>query len=96
MTLSILKQPAALAPLLMSATALALVVGHIVFVGTAREPDEGTAAHLWQILMAAQLPVIGIFAVTSLPRAPRAAAVVLALQIAAAVAAAAPVSLLGW
>ena len=96
MTLSILKQPAAFAPLLMSASALALVIGQIVFVGTARQPDEGTAAHLWQLLMAAQLPVIAIFAAVSLPRAPRPTVAVLAVQLGAALAAAAPVFLLGW
>lgn len=96
MTRAVLKQPTAIAPIAMSLAALALVIGQIALVGTARQPDEGTAAHLWQILMAAQLPVIAIFAVRSLPRAPRAAVVVLAVQIAAALAAVVPVFLLGW
>jgi hypothetical protein len=86
-----LKQPSAFIPLAMSLAALALVIGHIAIVGVAREADEGTAAHLWQLLMAGQLPVIAFFAIKWLPRRPRQALSVLALQAAAGVAAAAPV-----
>jgi hypothetical protein len=59
--------------------------------GAAREADEGTAAHLWQLLVAAQLPVTAFFAITWLPRAPRSALPVLALQAAALLSALAPV-----
>jgi hypothetical protein len=90
-----LKQPSALIPLAMSLAALALVIGHIATVGVAPEADEGTTAHVWQLLMAGQLPVIAFFAITWLPRRPRQALLVLALQAAAGVAAAAPVFILG-
>jgi hypothetical protein len=60
----------------------------------ARQADEGTAAHLWQLLMAGQLPVIAFFAIAWLPRSPRQALVVLLLQAVAGLAAAAPVFLL--
>ena len=96
MNRSIMKLPGALLPLAMSFTALAIVLGHIVMSGVAREADEGTAAHLWQLLMAGQLPVIAIFALMWLPRAPRQALLVLGLQAAAGIAAAAPVFLLNW
>jgi hypothetical protein len=86
--------PSAFVPIAMSVAALAILAFHIAFVGTARQADEGTAAHLWQILMAGQLPVIAYFAITSLPRRPRDASVVLSLQFAAAFAAAAPVFIL--
>jgi hypothetical protein len=62
--------------------------------GVAREADEGAAAHLWQLLMADQVPVIAFFLVQSLARAPRAAMLTLALQVGAALLAAAPVYLL--
>jgi hypothetical protein len=78
----------------MSLAALSLVVGHIALFGAAREADEGAAAHLWQLLMAAQIPVIAFFALTWLPRTPRPALLVLTLQMAAGLAAAAPVFLL--
>ena len=53
--------------------------------GFVREPDEGTAAHLWQLLMAAQLPLGVFFAAAWLPRAPRWAWAGLALQVAVVV-----------
>ena len=86
-----LRRPSALVPLAMSFAALCLVVGHTIFFGTAREADEGTAAHVWQLLMAGQIPVIAFFAIKWLPRAPRQAIFVLTLQAVAVLAAAAPV-----
>lgn len=89
------KRPSAWLPILMSLIALSIVVFHISRFGTAREPDEGTAAHLWQILMALQLPVIGYFALRWLPQNPKAGLLVLGLQLLAGLAAAAPVYYLG-
>jgi hypothetical protein len=80
----------------MSVAALAIVAIHVAFVGTARQADEGAAAHLWQILMAGQLPIIAYFAATSLPRTPREGSVVLSLQLLAALTAAAPVFILNF
>ena len=96
MTRSILKHPAAIAPILMSAIAIAIIAGQIAIAGTAPQRDEGTAAHVWQLLMAAQVPLIAIFAATTFPRAARQTAIVLAVQAAAALAAMAPVFFLGW
>lgn len=89
-----LKRPSAFLPFAFSLVALSLVLGHIAVSGTAREADEGAAAHLWQLLMALQIPIIAVFAVTWVPPAPRWALPVLVLQLAAALAAAAPVFLL--
>ena len=94
MNFSTLKRPSALIPLAMSFAALSLVLGHIALFGVAREADEGAAAHLWQLLMAGQIPVIAFFALTWLPKAPRPALLVLTLQAVAGLAAAAPVFLL--
>jgi hypothetical protein len=80
----------------MSFAALGLVLGQIAMHGTARQLDEGAAAHLWQLLMAAQLPIIAFFAVTWVARFPRNGLPVLALQVGAALAAALPVFILGW
>jgi len=91
-----LRRPSAFVPVLLSLTALATVVLRIVLVGTAPAPDEGAAAHIWQLLMAAQVPVIGYFAIRWLPESPRPALRVLALQLGAALAALAPVFLLVW
>jgi hypothetical protein len=75
----------------MSLAALATVLVYLAKYGVVREPDEGTAAHLWQLLMAGQLPVIAFFAIKWLPRSPRPALYILAFQAAAALAALAPV-----
>lgn len=80
----------------MSMAALATVLSHIAMSGIARQADEGAAAHIWQLLMAGQVPVIGFFAFKWLPRAPKTALQVLAVQAGAAIAALAPVFLLGW
>jgi hypothetical protein len=88
---AVVRQPSAFLPIAMSLTALAIVLGHIALYGAAREVDEGAAAHLWQILMAGQLPVLAFFAIRWLPRAPRQTAWVLALQAGAALASMAPV-----
>ena len=75
----------------MSFTALALVLGHVAMFGAVREADEGTAAHLWQLLMAGQVPVVAFFAMRWVPRTPRQALPILALQAIAGLAALAPV-----
>lgn len=93
---AIVRNPSALIPMVMSLTALSLVVGHITMYGTARQPDEGTAAHLWQILMAGQLPLLAFFAIKWLPRAPRQALGVIALQVGAMFASMAPVFYFNW
>ena len=94
MNISTMKKPSAWVPLAMSFAALALVLGHVAIFGVAREADEGTAAHIWQILMAAQVPVVAFFAIKWLPRTPKQALLVLALQAGAALAALAPVFVL--
>jgi DNA-binding CsgD family transcriptional regulator len=91
---NILKNPSAFIPLGMSFAALATVLVHIALFGATREADEGTAAHIWQTLMAAQTPIILLFAIKWLPRTPRQALLVLALQAGAAFAALAPVFVL--
>ena len=91
-----LKRPSAFLPVAMSTAALAIVLGYAAMFGVARQADEGAAAHLWQLLMAAQLPVVLFFAVRWLPAAPRQALTVLAVQIAAALAAMFPVWWFQW
>ena len=88
---STLKRPSALIPLAMSIAALGVLLVHLAMFGVTHETDEGTAAHLWQLLMAGQIPVIAFFAVKWLPRTPGPALLVLALQAVAGLAAAAPV-----
>jgi hypothetical protein len=94
---AVIKRPSAFIPVAMSLTALALVLGRVALVGTGPEvvingrPDEGTVAHIFQLLIALQLPVLIFFAVTWLRKAPRQTLGVLALQAGAVLAAMAPV-----
>ena len=86
-----MKRPSAWVPVAMSLAALATVLIHIARFGAAREADEGAAAHIWQILMVAQVPVMVFFAIKWLPQTPKRALLVLTLQIGAALAALTPV-----
>jgi hypothetical protein len=87
MTVPTVKQPSAFLPLAMSLAALVMVLGHATLFGVIHEADEGAAAHIFQLLMAAQVPVVAFFAIKWLPRAPRDTLQVLALQAGAALAA---------
>ena len=92
--LSMMKRPSAFLPVAMSLAALALLLGHIAIYGIVRGEDEGASAHVFQLLIAAQVPVVAYFSIKWLPRAPKEALPVLAVQVAAAIAALAPVFLL--
>ena len=91
---ALLKYPSAFLPLAMSFGALATVLIYVAIFGPAPQTDEVTAAHIWQILMAGQLPIIVFFAFKWLPRIPKQALLVLVLQGGAAVMALLPVYLL--
>ncbi len=78
--MSLLRHPTAFLPILVSLVIVAFGIQEAVTVGL-RQPDEGTAAHLFQILIPLELVLIAIFAFTWLPRSPRAALAVLALQV---------------
>jgi cytochrome bd-type quinol oxidase subunit 2 len=78
-SLALLRKPSALAPLLISLAALALVLGHAAVYGIVHEADEGAAAHIWQILIALEIPVTLAFAAHWWKRARRQTLLVLAL-----------------
>ncbi len=93
--MSTFKLPSAWLPIAMSVAALSLVLGYVIAFDVPREQDEGTAAHLWQLLMAGQLPIVGWFAIRWLPKAGGQALRVLVIQACAYAAALAPVAILG-
>lgn len=94
MNFALLRKPSACLPIAMSAAALAVVAAYLALYGIVRVADEGAVAHTWQLLMGGQLPLIAYFAAKWLRAAPRQAAPILMLQIAAGIAALAPVYLL--
>jgi len=84
----LMRRPSAFLPLAMSLAALGLVVWFVASFGVVRgQHDEGAAARIFQVLMVAQIPIVGYFALTWLPRAPRPAIVILGLQLLAGLAA---------
>lgn len=89
------RKPSAFLPIAMSVAALAVVLTFIAIWGVKRQPDEGAAAHIWQLLMAGQLPFLGWFALRWLKRDPKAGLSVLALWFVAFGAALLPVWLMG-
>ena len=96
MNVSSIRQQSAFIPIAMSIAALVTVLSHVAVFGIAPQTDEGAAAHIWQLLMAGQVPLVVFHAVKWLPRTPRTALQVLAVQVGAALAAFAPVYCLGW
>ena len=82
---SVLRRPSAFLPVAMS-------FGH----GPAPQQDEGAAAHIWQLLMAGQIPIALFFAIKWVPRQPRQAVPIVVLQVVAALAALVPVFVLHW
>ena len=81
---TLLRKPSALLPVLMSFSALAVVAIFISIYGDVQQQDEGTAAHLFQLLIALQIPNSLFFAFKWLPKFAKPAIGVLALQVIAA------------
>lgn len=92
----LLKRPSAFIPVAMSFAALSIVLGYAAMFGTARQDDEGTAAHVWQLLMAGQIPVIAFFVFRWFRSQPKQASFVVALQVGTALAAMFPVWWFHW
>jgi hypothetical protein len=79
------RRPVAFLPFVLAGAALAFLVGYVAVFGVDdRRGDEGTPARIFQLIMAAQLVAMTVFAVAWLPRAPRPALLVLIIQAAAA------------
>ena len=79
---SLFKQPSAWIPLAMSFMALAMILVFVAINGfaTSGNGDEGTPARIFQLIMLAQLPIAGYFAIKWLPKQPKQSLMVLATQ----------------
>ncbi len=77
---TLLRKPTGYLPLVTAVTATALMVGHLAIYGTIAQPDEGAAAHVFQFLVLAELPLIGLFGARWIPDSPRPALRVMAFQ----------------
>jgi hypothetical protein len=89
---SLLKHPSALVPLVMSFAAFLLIIAVLSTVGITHQQDEGAPAHIFQLLIALQVPIIAFFALKWLPRNPRPTLLILLLQIGAALLAVATIA----
>jgi hypothetical protein len=96
MSVPAFKPLSAWVPIAMSLAALGLVLLHLAVFGPAPQPDEGTEAHIFQILLAAEIPLLIFYAVKWLPRTPKTAVLAIGVQLGAMAAALAPIYLLGW
>jgi uncharacterized membrane protein len=83
-----------LLPLLLSLLAFAIVMANIL-AGARPQSDENASAHLWQLLMVSQLPLILLFIATADWRS-RATALLIGLQLLGIVLACLPVWLAGY
>ena len=88
---SLLHRPGAWLPVVLSLTALGLVLGVAAFVGTTHHAGEGAAARIFQLLLLADAAAIAWFGLRRLPEAPWSALAVIGLQL---VAAAVPVAVI--
>jgi hypothetical protein len=80
-----MRQPTAWLPVALSLGALAMIAWYVAVHGVVHQPDEGAQAHLWQLLVLGQIPLIAYFAARWLPSARRPALAILGLQAAALV-----------
>jgi hypothetical protein len=80
-------------PVILSLLAFALVVTALIAGWETHDRDEGAAAHLFQLLIAVQAPIVLVFLATADWRPASRPARVLALQFAALVLALAPVAI---
>jgi hypothetical protein len=94
MTRTRLNRLAGALPLNLSALAFAVVMGAII-AGVPPKPDEDSAAHVWQLLVASNLLMIVVFAATADWRTRR-APMILAVQLAGLAIACLPVWLAGY
>jgi len=86
-----IKRPLAWIPVAMSLAILAMVLTTIGISGAVRQEDEGTQAHIFQIWLVLEVVLVTVFAVEWVPRRPKQALIILAIQILGALAACAPV-----
>ena len=84
-------KPSAALPVVMSLAALSLVAGYIDTSGGKRETDEGALAHIFQLLVVAQVPVVGFFILRWIRTNAMACLIILGIQALALAAALFPV-----
>ena len=89
---SLTKYPSAWVPVALSLAVLGTMLTSFTIFGLpVREPDEGVAAHLFQLWLFLEMVMIAFFAVTWLPQKPAQSLLILAVRVVAVLAGCAPV-----
>lgn len=91
---ALVNRASGFAPILCSALAFCIVMANII-AGVPPQSDENASAHLWQLLMAAQLPLIAVFAARA-DWGRRSTRLLIGLQLAGIALACLPVWLAGY
>jgi MFS superfamily sulfate permease-like transporter len=91
MNISLIKKPSAWIPIAIPLLLSVMIFAGAVFGSVVRQPDEGTGAHIFQILMVIQFFIILYFIARWLPVAPKQGFLILLFQFLAIIAAFAPV-----
>lgn len=81
--LTLARKRSAVVPLAMSLAAFAAVVISAEMFGAHRSADEGALAHIFQLLIGLQIPLLAFFAFKWMRRDAKSALSILALQVAA-------------
>ncbi len=86
------KNPDAWLPAALSLMVIVMMLfGFALHGAPVRQPDEGTAAHLFQIWLVLEFFMVVYFAMASLPKNPKQGAIILSIQIAAVLIGCSPV-----
>ena len=93
----LIKKPSAWLPIAIPLAFLAYILTYLAIQGVPTpdpNADEGTAAHLFQLWLVLEPFMLGFFALKWFSKSPKQTALILSIQIVAALAACAPVFLL--
>jgi hypothetical protein len=88
--LRMIKLLSAFLPIIMSFAALATIAVFVILHGTAPQADQYTIAHIWQLLMVCQVPIIAFFVLRWVPQSPMQGVPILVMQIGSTLVAMAP------
>lgn len=75
------RKPSAWVPIAMSLAIFAMLLYHLLIIGEQREDDEGTAAHIFQLWLVAEVFIVGYFLARWVPQQPKEGTVILVIQI---------------
>jgi hypothetical protein len=95
---NIIRKPSAWLPIAISLVVFTSILCYVAVAIFSVAPEEGSRIFsiYFQWLTLAQVPIIVFFAIKWLPRQPKQAALILALQVIAAVISLAPIGIFEW